>query len=168
MKGWLEKDLAAARAPKVQARASVILGDRNFFQFRTDALVLEEIGNHTGIYARALKVFMNSEPELFFTRFADTHKARSALNEAEDRFMKYFQEFKKDMLSIDDVVKHAKKFTDEEGWAHTYCGRFTHAAAVDKLVFNSTRFAKVPHQNQCYRCVAKLDEEERELNQAKS
>lgn len=159
MTNWLQKDLAAERVNKSPARASVVLGDRNFFQFRTDKLVLEQIGNHTGVYSRALRVFMNSEPELFYNRFADEAAARKALRQAEDTFVQYFQEFKKDMLSINDVVKHAKKFTDEEGWAHTYCGRFTHPQAVDRLVFSATKFQKVDRVNKCPVCIRKLEAE---------
>lgn len=168
MINWLQKDLDAERVNKSPARASVILGDRNFFQFRTDKLTLHEIGNHTGVYSRAIRVFMNSEPELFYTPFSNEAQARRALSQAEDSFVKYFQEFKKDMLSINDVVKHAKKFTDEEGWAHTYCGRFTHPQAVDRLVFSATKFQKVERVNKCPVCIRKLEQEEATLNQSKN
>lgn len=158
--------MKAERAAKGLKRPQTFVGGRNFFEVSTSNLRIKEVGTHAGIYKRALDTFMQSEPGYFYTKQPNIETARKVIDQAEEAFIEFFKEFKKDMLSINDTVKHAKSWTDESGWAHTYCGRYTHPEAVDKLVLNYTRFIKAG--NKCPTCEQKLEEANAELSQSKS
>lgn len=99
---------------------------------------------------------MHREQALFYKQ-PGIEQAKRALYEVEDKFMEFMMEFRAKMIRPESTIKHAKKWTDEAGWIHTYCGQYTHPAAAEGLVLNYSPFLTTKYK--CARCTIKLEEE---------